>query len=159
MKNRLSEEVVGKQMEGPMLQGLLVERFKLAFHRETQQLPVYELTLAGGKAKLQPNKEGSCTLYSLDAPAPPPTAPGTSFCGFPRSTQNGTGRALDGKGVNMATLAGNVARTVRRSVIDKTGLTGTYDLHLEWSDAPLNTTDSGTLNRPSILQPLESNSD
>jgi uncharacterized protein (TIGR03435 family) len=129
-----------QQMEGPMLRALLVERFKLGFHRETQQLPVYELTRTGN-AKLQPTKEGSCTIYSLDAPPPRPSAPGapaTVFCGFPHLTQNGINRALDGKGVTMSTLAGNIARSVRRSVLDKTGLTGTYDLHLEWTDSPLN---------------------
>jgi len=128
-----------QQMEGPMLQSLLVERFKLAFHRETQRLPVYELTRASGNAKLQPTKEGTCTTYSVDAPAPRAPAagaPGTTFCGFPHLTQSGPNRALDGKGVSIATLGGNIARSVRRSVIDKTGLTGTYDLHLEWTDAP-----------------------
>lgn len=32
-----------KQMEGPMLHALLEDRFRLTFHRETRQLPVYEL--------------------------------------------------------------------------------------------------------------------
>ena len=32
-----------QQMEGPMLQALLADRFKLVFHRETQQLTVREL--------------------------------------------------------------------------------------------------------------------
>ena len=144
-----------QQMEGPMLQALLVERFKLAFHRETQQLPVYELTRAAGDAKLQPTKEGSCTTYSLDVPAPRASvtgAPGTAFCGFPHLTLNGKNRALDGKGVSMATLAGNIARSVRRSVVDKTGLTGTYDLHLEWTDAPLTDIPNPEVsNRPSIF--------
>src|SRR5262249_36787369 len=65
-----------QQMEGPMLEALLVERFKLAFHRETQQLSVYELTRARGNAKLLSTKEGSCTIYSLDAPPPRASAPG-----------------------------------------------------------------------------------
>jgi uncharacterized protein (TIGR03435 family) len=142
-----------QQMEGPMLQALLVERFKLAFHRETQQLPVYELSRAGGKTKLQATKEGSCTIYSLDAlPLSAAAARGTTFCGFPHLTQNGISRALDGKGVSMATLAGNIARSLRRSVIDKTGLTGTYDLHLEWTDTPLNDIPNPeTSDRPSIF--------
>jgi len=134
-----SGDATVQQMEGPMLQALLVERFKLEFHRETQQLPVYELTRVSGKAKLQPTKEGSCTVYSLNAPSPSAAAArGATFCGYPHLTQSGISRALDGKGVSMSTLAGDLARTVRRSVIDKTGLTGTYDLHLEWTDAPLN---------------------
>jgi uncharacterized protein (TIGR03435 family) len=144
-----------QQMEGPMLQSILVDRFKLSFHRETQQLPVYELTRAGGNTKLQQTKEDSCTMYAVDAPAPrpsAPSAPGTTFCGFPHITQSGINRAVDGKGVSMATLAANIARSVRRSVIDKTGLTGTYDLHLEWTDAPLNdVANPDTFNRPSIF--------
>ncbi|HEY2382831.1 MAG TPA: TIGR03435 family protein [Terriglobia bacterium] len=143
-----------QQMEGPMLQSLLVERFKLAFHRETQQLPVYELTRSNTNAKLQLTKDGSCTTYSLAAPAPPPPAPGapgTVFCGFPHLTQAGTNRAIDGTGVSMATLAGNIARTVRRAVIDKTGLTGAYDLHLEWTEAPMNIPNPDVSDRPSIF--------
>ena len=141
-----------RQMEGPMLQSLLADRFKLSFHRETQQIPVYELTRAGGNTKLQQTKEGTCTVYELDAP-PPSDADvrGTTSCGFLKTSLSGINRALDGKGVSMATLASNIARSLRRAVIDKTGLTGTYDLHLKWSDAPLNTTDPDTLNRPSIF--------
>src|SRR5580692_4935133 len=37
-----------------MLQTLLSNRFHLAIHRETRELPVYELTLAKGGPKLQP---------------------------------------------------------------------------------------------------------
>jgi uncharacterized protein (TIGR03435 family) len=143
-----------RQMEGPMLQSLLADRFKLLFHRETQQLPVYELTRAGGNTKLQQTKEGSCRVYDVDAPAPrpaDPTAPANlPGCGY-HASESGINRALDGKGVSIAALASDIARTVRRAVIDKTGLTGTYDLHLEWSDAPLNATDPDTLNRPSIF--------
>ena len=38
----------GNQMTGPMLQSLLDDRFQLKLHREIQQLPVYELTVAKG---------------------------------------------------------------------------------------------------------------
>ena len=144
-----------REMEGPMLQSLLADRFKLSFHRETQQLPVYELTRAGGNTKLQQTKEGSCTVYDLDAPARTPADPGQSanlpFCGL-RNSQSGINRALDGKGVSIATLATNIARSVRRSVIDKTGLTGTYDFHLEWEEAPLDDAANPDISdRPSIF--------
>ena len=39
-----------------MLQALLEDRFKLALHHETKQLPVFELTLGNGDAKLQPSR-------------------------------------------------------------------------------------------------------
>jgi uncharacterized protein (TIGR03435 family) len=38
-----------------MLQTLLAERFKLAVHWETRQLPVYALRIALGKSKLEPS--------------------------------------------------------------------------------------------------------
>jgi uncharacterized protein (TIGR03435 family) len=38
-----------------MMQTLLAERFKLAVHWETRQLPVYALRIAPGKSKLKPS--------------------------------------------------------------------------------------------------------
>jgi uncharacterized protein (TIGR03435 family) len=75
-----------KQVEGPMLQALLVERFNLKVHRETAERPVYELTAEKGDAKMQLSKEGSCTPYSMDSPPPLPLpgAPLPVFCDFPR---------------------------------------------------------------------------
>ena len=43
-----------KEQFALMLQNLLVERFKLAFHRDTKEFTVYELTVANGGAKLTP---------------------------------------------------------------------------------------------------------
>ena len=43
-----------QEMEGPMLQELLVDRFRLSVHRETRQLPIYELTIARGGALVTP---------------------------------------------------------------------------------------------------------
>ncbi len=55
-------------MNGPMLQALLEDRFKLKVHRETREIPVYALTVAKAGPephplgpKLHPFKEGSCT--------------------------------------------------------------------------------------------------
>lgn len=41
-----------------MLQTLLADRFKLALHRETRQLPGYALTLANGGPKFQVAEPG-----------------------------------------------------------------------------------------------------
>jgi uncharacterized protein (TIGR03435 family) len=130
-----------KRMEGPMLQTLLKDRFKLMLHRETKQLPVYELSVAKGGVKLQHSKEGGCTPYSVDSSPPPSPAPGEprpTFCGFPRFGIDGLNRTLEGAGVSIAGLATSLARSeLRRSIIDRTGLTGTFDVHLKWAiDAP-----------------------
>jgi uncharacterized protein (TIGR03435 family) len=132
-----------QQMEGPMLQALLEDRFKLVLHREVRQLPVYELTVAKGGVQLQRWKEGSCVPYAVDAP-PKPAAPGEPrpvFCGFHVGSE-GLNRTLDGAGIGMPALAANLSRSyasaLNRTVIDKTGLTGTFDLHLKWTiDDPI----------------------
>jgi uncharacterized protein (TIGR03435 family) len=137
-----------KQVEGPMLQALLEERFNLKAHRETAERPVYELTAEKGGVKMQLSKEGSCTPYSVDSPPPLPLpgAPHPVFCDFPRFGADGLNRTLDGAGVSMAKLAGSLSRFgLDRPVIDRTGLAGGFDLHLKWSlEAPANATGPGT---------------
>jgi uncharacterized protein (TIGR03435 family) len=129
----------GSHIAGTMLQALLEDRFKLVVHRETRQLPVYELTVLRNGLKLQPTKEGSCTPFSRDSPPLPP-APGTTrlpFCGFPRSGRSGSTWTLEGQGIRMGALAESLSRLqVGRSVIDKTGMPGTYDVHLKWTADP-----------------------
>ncbi len=148
-----------QQMEGPMLQALLEDRFKLAFHREKKQLPAYELKAANGNGKLQPSKNDSCTPYSVNSPAPPARAPGEprpAFCGFPRFAANGLNRTLDGAGINMAELAASLSRSqLHLPVIDKTGLTGTFDVHLEWTvDASNSPAGGAPSDGPSIFTAL-----
>ena len=91
-----------RQMSGPMLQALLADRFGLAFHRETRQMNVYALTAPKGTAKLHRTANGSCVLYSMDAPPPTLPQPGSAqpnFCGFPKTLRSGLNRTLDGKAI------------------------------------------------------------
>lgn len=127
-----------QQMEGPMLQVLLEDRFRLSIHRETRQLDVYRLAVGKRGAKLQASQQGGCTPYATDAP-PPTSKPGEPrpiFCGI-RTTMEGLNRSLDGKSVTMAELAKTLSRTytamLGRNVIDWTGLTGPFDVHLTWA--------------------------
>ncbi|MEI9974293.1 MAG: TIGR03435 family protein [Ignavibacteriota bacterium] len=41
-----------------MFQSLIEERFKVKMHRETREMPVYELTLGKGKPRLTPSRPG-----------------------------------------------------------------------------------------------------
>ncbi len=132
-----------QQMEGPMLQVLLEERFKFTLHRETRQLLVYELAVSKGGAKLQLSKEGSCTPYSVDSPPPPASTPGqpnSNFCGLHLSV-NGLNRTVDGEGVTMTAFAASLSRNytsdLGRNVLDTTGLSGAFDVHLKWAIQPL----------------------
>jgi uncharacterized protein (TIGR03435 family) len=138
-----------KQLEGPMLQALLEERFRLKVHREVVERPVYELAVDKGGVKMQVSKEGSCTLYSVDSPPPQPApnAPGLVFCNFPRLTGDGLNWKLDGAGVTIEKLATVLSRSgLDRPVIDRTGLVGGFDLHLKWTaETPENGTRPGTI--------------
>jgi uncharacterized protein (TIGR03435 family) len=134
------------QIAGVMLRALLEDRFKLVLHREKRELPVYELRVDRSGLRLQPTKEGSCTLFSPDSsPLPPaPDAARLPFCG-PRTGRNGSNWALNGQGVRMEALAGVLSFQLNRTVLDKTGLTGSYDVHLQWMEDPLT---PGTLGSP-----------
>jgi uncharacterized protein (TIGR03435 family) len=112
------------------LQTLLQERFKLRLHREMKEEPVYFLTLGKNGIKMPP---GNCVPVQKDFPNEC-----WSQCG------EGLLRTLDWRGVSMSdaggiayrSLAGQLRLIVKRPVIDKTGLTGTFDVHLRWANDP-----------------------
>jgi uncharacterized protein (TIGR03435 family) len=138
-----------KQLEGPMLQALLEERFQLKVHRAVVERPVYLLTVEKGGLKMQLSKEGSCTPYSMESPPPlpAPNAPRSTYCGFPRLTGDGLNWTLDGPGVSIGKLASTLSRSgLDRPVVDKTGLVGGFDLHLRWTaDVPEDAAKSGAI--------------
>jgi uncharacterized protein (TIGR03435 family) len=62
-------------MRGPMMQALLEDRFHLKIHRETREVPVYELTVAKGGPMLRRSQVGSCITSDWTKASPPPRAP------------------------------------------------------------------------------------
>jgi len=105
-----------------MMQHALADRFKLKVHTETKTLPVYELVLAKGGSKL---KETDPTgNYANGIKGPDGVARGGMM-----QMQNGK---LTGQGINIASLINVLSRNLEHTVIDKTGLTGKYDLTLTW---------------------------
>ena len=116
-----------------MMQALLEDRFKLKLHRETKELPVYELTVARSGVKLPKPKQGSC--ISPDPNAPPlPFAPGQPIpCGRVLVTLQPSGARMHGGGVSMTELIRVFSNVLGRTVVDKTGFTGTFDAHLEFT--------------------------
>ena len=95
----------------PMLQCLIEDRFKLAFHRETRELPVYFLAAAKGTPK--PPESADCK----------PVA-----CGTIRMTS----KRLDGARINMNALTKALSVILGGIVIDQTGFEDHFDAHLEW---------------------------
>ena len=115
-----------------MLQAMLADRFQLTIHRETKELPIYALMLARKDGKLGPSltetKEGSCVPFDPTKPPAPPQ-PGSRPCGMMRMQQ----RELDGTSIPVSNLIPMFSRTLGRTVVDKTGLTGNYDIHMQWT--------------------------
>ena len=101
-----------------MQQALLADRFKLAFHSEMKEVPVYFLVVAKNGPKFhEANPESQ--------------APGG------RGGAGGAGRASGGgltlRGGSLTFFAQQVLSVIaERTVIDKTGLTGKYDFTLHY---------------------------
>jgi uncharacterized protein (TIGR03435 family) len=103
-----------------MLQSLLEDRFQLKAHRETKDVPVYELRVAktGSKMKLTAGQD------SVGRDVPRGMMRLNSQIGY-----------LAGNGIPMAKLAGILSEpgVLGRPVIDKTELKSLYDFVLEWA--------------------------
>ena len=119
-----------------MLRTLLADRFKLAVHTETQQLPVYELVVA--KSDGRPGSGLRASTASCPPPAPqpgsgPPPPPPTSASGVRLCGIGGRSGQLAGVGATPAQLASALSSRVDRPVFDRTGLTGRIDVDLRWT--------------------------
>ncbi|HEY4084955.1 MAG TPA: M56 family metallopeptidase [Bryobacteraceae bacterium] len=135
-------------MQGPMLQALLEERFALRIHRGVRPSPVYALTLADGASRLKPFVQGDC----VPTPAMPPLPelqPGQRYC---RSIIT-RGPGVDAEGASLGEFAQLLSVFLDRPVIDKSGLTGRFNIHLEFSadDATPGMPPAPDPNRPPIF--------
>lgn len=92
-----------------MLQTLLAERFQLKFHRETKELPAYDLVVGNNRAKLKPS---------------PPDV---------ESKMARTGRLrMNYTNVSISELVLQIGPQFDRPLFDKTGLQEGYDFALEY---------------------------
>jgi bla regulator protein BlaR1 len=103
-----AEHAVPKEQLMPMLQALLADRFKLAFHWETKERPGYALIVGKNGPKLH---EAASDHTSI----------------------SGRRGQLTGRGMSMSQLADALSRQLGQTVLDKTGLRGAFDLTLEWT--------------------------
>lgn len=124
------------QMAGPMMQALLEERFKLNTHRESREVPAYFLTVAKGGPKLELTKEGSCVTVDVNHPLiPVPGQPRPVRCGSQGTSFKDGIVTMSWRGTTMDLLANDFAltRVVGRPIIDRTGLSGQFDIRLAFA--------------------------
>jgi uncharacterized protein (TIGR03435 family) len=112
-----------------MLRDLLKMRFGLAMHMETRDMPIYALKVVQGDGTLGPNLHRSTTDCTG---RPTAMAAGRVQCGILVSQGPGSGSLRGGAATieNFARLLGDF---LDRPLNDETGLTGTFDLELQFT--------------------------
>jgi bla regulator protein BlaR1 len=121
--NKLGEDQARLERQR-MLQVLLADRFKLTTHRETRELPIYALVIAKNGPKFQEAKPGDTYPNGIKGPD------GRAGAGMIFMTGRGS---VTGQGIPISDLVRFLSRQLGRKVEDKTGLTGKYDLALQWT--------------------------
>lgn len=127
-----------------MLQNLLIERFGLAFHRETRDLPAYELVIAKGGLKMKESGPASGTdLEFKETDRGPVLVTTKDSNGYTQLPPGRKGMILmaiapgilrnSGREQTMEEIVTMCRNRLQRPIIDKTGLTGTYDFNLDYS--------------------------
>jgi len=101
-----------------MLQPFLVDRFGLKFHHETRELPVYALVIAKGGLKMNESK--------------PDAAAGDGSPARHSTMFNDRG-SIEAHGSSTENLTHVLSPLVGRTILDKTGLIGSYDYTLKWT--------------------------
>jgi uncharacterized protein (TIGR03435 family) len=164
-------DIVAKMPDGAttdqapkMLQALLAERFKLALHRETKELPVMALVVAGGGPKLQEVPADSLQDFDPSSPLKPGERQMDTPQGPVRMSVDPRGGAvinmgkrgvwtqgmgpngmfhIEAKGSTMSAFADMLTQMTTMTgggstqIVDMTGLKGNYVVALDFSLADL----------------------
>jgi len=106
-----------------MLKTLLADRFNLTAHFEKREFPIYELKVAPGGPKLTPSAR-NCDPTSVEDSRNPP-------CG---AMGGGPARGLKLRNAEMSSLVDMLTSLLDRVTVDRTGLTGRFDMDIPpWS--------------------------
>ena len=140
-------------MRGPMMRALLEDRFRLKVRRETYVVAVYELTLANGGPRLERFRDGSCVEIPRPITFPIPEAtPGQRYCKVPglnngqsftpeeqrQAFATNANRVMEWEGATIdeftaAALNAGPFSGLGRRVVNKTGLTGKFNIRFEYA--------------------------
>ena len=157
-------------MDGPMLQALLEDRFRLKTHRETREAQVYEMTVAksglkyaeirvAGKFSESADRSLLARANAENCIAVDPTQPLPPFepgqkppCGGASMTMSPYRITFDMPGGNLTQFAQNIGGRLGRPVVDKTGIKEKFDFHVEFAPEGADLSDERTA--PSIFEAL-----
>jgi uncharacterized protein (TIGR03435 family) len=133
-----------------MLRTMLADRFKLLAHIEEREYDTYDLVLARDDGRLGPGLkriEADCAAVNAERtaartsalaaglPPPEPPRPGPTGALPPCFLRTYFGR-MDGQAM-LDNLASALRFTTRLQVVDKTGLSGSYEIAMEFDPTPI----------------------
>jgi len=126
---RAAEGELPREQVLQMVQVMLADRFHLAIHRETRQLPIYALVVGKNGPRLQAadNSVGPSKMMK--------------------------GQLIVRK-MSMTSLASILAFDLKRPVMDETALNGEFAFTLEWTPS-LSEPDAGPSSRPSLFTAVQ----
>ena len=125
-----------------MLRSLLRDRFALAVRNGQKESVVYALVVGKNGPKIKPSADQSDDV--VNGPAPPGAGPNHGAIRFGHGS-------LTGNAVKLDLFAKMLSEQVDRVVLDRTGLTGRFDLQLRWTPAREDSDNSG----PSVFTAIQ----
>ena len=176
MSAKADGPVSRETLNGPMLQSLLEDRFRLKVHHEIREGPSFDLvvakgglkTLAAGDdsctepkepgllrhldcSKIKRHEAGTCIEWDRTGTPPRPGEDGSVPCGIGRATVGAQRVIIDFLGASLNDIAHSLGRS-GRPVFDKTSVEGLFDFHLEFLPDGVDSADSIAV--PSIFAAL-----
>jgi len=133
-----AETAVSQAQMRLMVQRLLAERFGLQVRRETREMDTYALVTARRDGqlgeKMKPS-ERDCAPIIDAGNVKPRQGDGPPPCGWFVALINGFAR-LRLTGIRMPRFAGVLEPMTTRKIVDRTNLTGTYDIEMDFLPDP-----------------------
>jgi uncharacterized protein (TIGR03435 family) len=160
-----SDEALSLEKRRVLMQALLAERFQMSAHFESREQSAFGLVLARNDGRLGPSLRHSTAVCSnrplVGAPEPAADSPDDQrrvVCGV----RPGTPGKIVLVGIPINLLASALSVPMGRTVFDKTGLTGLYDVELSFAPelpqvpgAQPADTAAADESRPSILSAIQ----
>jgi uncharacterized protein (TIGR03435 family) len=157
---RAADTNIAREQYQQMLRSLLEERFKLKVHRETRDLPAYELLLTKAGSRLKAAHPQACEPAGVNrnqnGGKGADVTCGTFFTGK---------SSLDGRSMSMTAFCNALGIVLGRPVADHTGLIGSFDIHLDFDPEGVDlgngsrgltpTLDKSDSTQPSIFSALQ----
>lgn len=143
-----------------MVQSLLVDRFKLVTHTENRKLPVYALVLVK-PGKLGPQlhlNSVNCDSLPVGSPIPALGTPAGIACGDLSSSSTPRDVRYAGRKITIQRFLTGLTDSganliIDRPIVDRTGLSGTFDFDLHFASPQLGSASTSDL--PSLFTALQ----